>query len=139
MGILDTRIYKAILSQAIVDALYIPSKKDKEVEDEYYKKELAFKERSSKLKFKKKQYQRSPPKRLQNEMAFKRDALKWLYGHNKDDLWILDLCCDICEVTQSQIIKIIESTHESDDYNVMCKTNFSLDELIIFKKVDKVI
>jgi len=122
------RLFKAILSQAMVDALYIPNEEDKKIEKEFYKKELNFKNRSST-----KQYKRKPPKRLQNEMAFKRDALEWLYGHNKKDLWILDLCCDVCEISQSRIKQIIEINHKTDKYNLMCKTNFNFNELIKFK------
>jgi hypothetical protein len=53
------------------------------------------------------------PVRPQNEIEFKRDALNWLYGIDKDDVWLLDLCCDISNVTREQVINVVENAHKN--------------------------
>ena len=162
----STRIFKAILGQALSDALYIPIKEDEKTEKEYqerlirfkidkekgeqkyqekvanflsYKEkiEIKYKENlkkyfirkgESKIKYKrnkpkmppirkppKKAYLRNNPARLQDDFLFKRDALRWLYGQDKNDVWLLELCCDVCNVTQEQIIKVIEKHHKDKE------------------------
>jgi hypothetical protein len=54
------------------------------------------------------------PVRPQIEITWKRDALHWLYGKDKKSLWMLELCCDISNVTREQVIKFIESKHNEN-------------------------
>ena len=153
----STRIFKAILGQALSDALYIPIKEDEKTEKEYQERLIRFKidkekgeqkyqekvanflsykekieikhkenlkryfirKKESKIKYKrkkpKKAYLRNNPARSQDDMMFKRDALRWLYGQDKNDVWLLELCCDVCNVTQEQIIKVIEKHHKDKE------------------------
>jgi len=55
------------------------------------------------------------PNRPNNSITLKRDALKWLYGHDKDYIWILELCCDICNVTKEQVREAIEKHHKNKE------------------------
>tara|TARA_R100000935_G_C2774658_1_gene139088 strand:- start:36 stop:578 length:543 start_codon:yes stop_codon:yes gene_type:complete len=160
-------LYRAILSQAIQDALYVFNKSDEESEKKYQKKMSKWKfkdtKRQKKLEKKikiykeyinkqEKKYQEnltiynlrkksenksiykikepklnlskapmipkykifSKPVRPQIEITWKRDALHWLYGKDKKNLWMLELCCDISNVTKEQVVKLIESKHNEN-------------------------
>ena len=87
----NIRIFQGILTQAIQDALYTPDKEDKRKENDYF---LKLKEGK--------------------DFRMKRDALNWLYGHDKDDLWLLELCCDLSNVSQDKVIKKIEKYHSEN-------------------------
>tara|TARA_R110000765_G_scaffold81721_1_gene159731 strand:+ start:59 stop:580 length:522 start_codon:yes stop_codon:yes gene_type:complete len=156
------RLFKGILSQAMVDALYVFDDDDNKEEVKYLKKlakwkiqyierekiheeklkeyliykekkeikhegklkkyeeskkkNVRYKRKKPNMEFvkrePKKDYLAQRPVRKQTEVEFKRDALNWLYGRDKKDLWILELCCDVCNVTQEQVIRVIEKHHK---------------------------
>tara|TARA_R110000803_G_C11832643_1_gene303495 strand:+ start:189 stop:515 length:327 start_codon:yes stop_codon:yes gene_type:complete len=96
----NIRIFQGILTQAIQDALYTPDKEDKRKENDYL---LKLKEG------------KVSPKKFEGEnFRMKRDALNWLYGHDKDDLWLLELCCDLSNLSQDRVIQKIEKYHREN-------------------------
>lgn len=84
----DIRLVQAMLVQLITDATYVPSNKDIKREKGYQVKEA----------------KGEKPKRLQNQLYWKRDALKWLYS--KDEL--IELCCYHSNIDIDQVIEFIE-------------------------------
>jgi len=93
------RLYKAILTQAIVDALYDPTKKDLKAEEKF------------KTRVKKHGYftQKGKPITLKNKVGDKRYALEWLYT---DDDEMLQLCCSLSNLSLDRVRSTIEDIHK---------------------------
>ena len=84
----DIRLMKAMLNQAVIDATYVPDTKDIARDKRYLERES----------------NGENPKRLQNNLYWKRDAIKWIYS--KDEL--IELCCYHSNVDIDKVIEIIE-------------------------------
>jgi hypothetical protein len=84
----EMRLMQSMLLQLITDATYVPNNKDIKKEEGYKVKEA----------------NGEKPKRLQNKLYWKRDALKWL--SSKDEL--IELCCYHSNIDIDQVIEFIE-------------------------------
>ena len=88
----DIRLMKAMLNLAVVDATYVPDIADIARDKRYLERES----------------NGENPKKLQNKLYWKRDAIKWIYS--KDEL--IELCCYHSNVNIDQVISLIESKNK---------------------------
>ena len=84
----EIRLMQSMLMQAITDATYVPDTKDIARDKRYLERES----------------NGENPKRLQNDLYWKRDAIEWIYSKNE----LIELCCYHSNMDIDQVITLIE-------------------------------